>query len=244
MTRAAAVFDLGQTLVKGDPMYDLALFMRERDLFDPRSWRALEDGMRGYREHLEPYEEAVRRIMEAIAAGLRGLPESRFREACLTFYNDQYRDAVFAYARPLVAEFRRRGWVTVGITGICETLAGVIASDLGLERIIATPFGTDATGRLDGTSRYRSAPGWKGQALDEAAARWELDLTRSWAFGDSEADAPMFERVASAVCLNARRELAEMARERGWTVLPAGADPLPRVRELLDARGPAGHPGG
>lgn len=235
--KPAAVFDLGQTLVKGDPMYDLALFLRERGFFHVEHWPALEEGMRGYRDRLLPYEEAVLRIMEAIAAGLRGLPEARFREACLEFYDVHYRQAVYGYARPLVAEFRTRGFIAVGITGICETLGGVIGSDLGLDHVIATPFGTDAEGRLDGTSMYRSDPDWKGRAVEEAAARWGLDLSRSYGFGDSEADAPMFERLATAVCLNARRELAEMAPARGWTVLPPGSDPVPPVRDMLAALG-------
>lgn len=240
----AAVFDFGQTLVHGDPMYDLALHLRGRGLFDLARWPELEEGMRGYREHLVPYGEAVARIMHAIAAGLRGLPLADFEAACREFYGGSYRDALYPYARPLVAEFRARGMRTVGVTGICETMARVIAEDLELDHVIATPFGVDAQGRLDGTSRYPEDDDWKGRALRRLAAAAGLDLARSVAFGDSEADAPLFLACGRAVCLNARRELLALARERGWTVVPPGADLLPHVRRLLEADdGGAGNAG-
>lgn len=231
--RPAAVFDFGQTLVQGDPMYDLAAYLRERGAFDGSLWPAVEQAMRAYREHLAPYGQAVAEIMRSIALGLRGLGLPEFARHCRAFYEAGYREAVYPYARPLVAWFRRQGWATVGVTGICETMARAIADDLGLDHVVATAFGVDASGRLDGTARYPEDDAWKGPALARLAAREGLDLARSVAFGDSEADAPLFEACRHAVCLNARPELVALARARGWTVVPAGRDPLPYVRPLV-----------
>jgi len=58
--------------------------------------------------------------------------------------------------------------------------------------------------------------GAKLRAVTRIAARYGIDLARSYAYGDSFGDAQMLEVVGHAVAVNPTRRLAGAARERGW----------------------------
>ena len=67
------------------------------------------------------------------------------------------------------------------------------------------------------TERYVYGPE-KEVAILEVAARDGLDLAHSWAYSDSATDVPMLSAVGHPVAVNPDRELAKVAKERGWQV--------------------------
>jgi len=58
--------------------------------------------------------------------------------------------------------------------------------------------------------------GAKWCALRMLAARHGLDLSRSYAYGNSTGDRPMLEAVGHGIAVNPTRFLARVARKRGW----------------------------
>jgi HAD superfamily hydrolase (TIGR01490 family) len=56
----------------------------------------------------------------------------------------------------------------------------------------------------------------KLRAVTGLAARCGIDLSRSYAYGDSFGDLQMLEAVGNAVAVNSTRRLARVARKRGW----------------------------
>jgi phosphoserine phosphatase len=74
---------------------------------------------------------------------------------------------------------------------------------------------TTWTGALEGTHMVGAA---KGHALQELAARHDLDLGRCYAYGDSTADRGMLECVGYPEAVNPSRGLTHAARKRGWPV--------------------------
>ena len=69
------------------------------------------------------------------------------------------------------------------------------------------------TGRL--TSDHMSNEA-KSQALKTAAVTHNLDLAKSYAYGNSTADVPMLESVAHPQAVNPSRRLARIARQNNW----------------------------
>jgi HAD superfamily hydrolase (TIGR01490 family) len=72
------------------------------------------------------------------------------------------------------------------------------------------------TGRPGGPFTYREG---KAEAIRELADREAIDLSRSWAYSDSESDLPMLRAVGHPVAVNPDAELARVAREEGWEVM-------------------------
>lgn len=99
-----------------------------------------------------------------------------------------------------------------------EEVVAPIAQLLGADEAIATRAELDADGRYSGrTERYVYAD-QKMTAMVETAERDGIDLDHSWAYSDSATDIPMLAAVGHAVAVNPDRELARVAKERGWQI--------------------------
>ncbi len=99
-----------------------------------------------------------------------------------------------------------------------EEIVAPIAQLLGVDEAIATRAELDDDGRYSGrTERYVYAEE-KERAITEVAERDGLDLDHCWAYSDSATDVPMLAAVGHPVAVNPDRDLARVARERGWLV--------------------------
>jgi HAD superfamily hydrolase (TIGR01490 family) len=59
----------------------------------------------------------------------------------------------------------------------------------------------------------------KRAAVERIAQRWDLDLSRSFVYSDSPADAPLFESVGNPVVVNPKAPFRAVAEKRGWKVV-------------------------
>jgi HAD superfamily hydrolase (TIGR01490 family) len=71
------------------------------------------------------------------------------------------------------------------------------------------------SGRIAGEHMSGDA---KLRAVTGLAARYGLDLARSYAYGDSGGDLQMLSAVGYGVAVNPTRRLARVARKRGWQI--------------------------
>ena len=113
-------------------------------------------------------------------------------------------------------EGRRVYIATAASKELADMLARVLALDGGIGSELSEVVDGAYTGKPTGVFVYRTG---KAIAIRTLAAREGIDLERSYAYSDSESDLPMLEVVGHPVVVNPDRELARIARERGWEVL-------------------------
>jgi HAD superfamily hydrolase (TIGR01490 family) len=111
---------------------------------------------------------------------------------------------------------RRAYIVTAASQELAEILATVMAFDGAIGSDISEIVDGVYTGRPTGLFIYRSG---KARAIEELAARENLDLAASYAYSDSESDLPMLRVVGHPVAVNPDGALAGIAREERWEVL-------------------------
>jgi HAD superfamily hydrolase (TIGR01490 family) len=105
------------------------------------------------------------------------------------------------------------------ITGTLAPLARAIAHNFPcpVEIVGSEPevFDGHWTGWLAGEHMSREA---KARAIRECAAQYGLELSESFAYGNHTADLPMLEVLGNPVAVNPSRQLARLARTRGWRI--------------------------
>ncbi len=234
MRVSAALFDLGRTLVRGDPAVMFARYLRERGRFPDASWRLLEEALRAYHAGGDQ-DQAVDRANAAFASAFAGLRPDAVAELARDKVRAGAGDDYYAYARPLVAQVRRLGYRAAAVTGVAEPLASEIARDLGIDETYGTALEVDGEGRLTGRTRFEARPGWK-----LARVRHLLDgpggAAEALAFGDSEADLPVLEVVGRPVVVNARGAFAQRVRALGWPLFGEGDDVAGALSGLVAGR--------
>ncbi len=105
------------------------------------------------------------------------------------------------------------------VSGTLNFLALPLKNHLGADWLIATEI-EERNGCLTGEIKGLHPRGEnKRVLLMDLARRQNLDLTKSYAYGDHEEDIPLLGCVGRPGAVNPTRPLARTARERGWPVV-------------------------
>lgn len=211
-----AIFDLDNTLLRGDSDHAWGMFLVERGLVDGETYQLANE------RYYAQYRDGTLDIMEFLAFALA--PLARVEPATLRAWHHEFMQAkirpmITAPARALVEQHRARGDTLLIITATNRFVTAPIAREFGIENLLATdPETVDGryTGRIDGVPCYREG---KVIRLREWLALHRHTLDDSWFYSDSHNDLPLLETVTHPVAVNPDEILRATAQTRGWTVL-------------------------
>ena len=140
---------------------------------------------------------------------------------------------LYWYAHTLVDLFRQRGIKTVAISGSPAECINYLAQELGLDECHGSTFEANSQGIYTGqVERNMAVLSSKEEVMKELGARF--DLAGSFAFGDTDQDLPMLERVKYPVVVNSKKGLAPIAAERGWAAVTFRHDVPRRIASFVD----------
>jgi len=125
---------------------------------------------------------------------------------------------VYDEAVALIEDHRRAGRDVVIVSTSGSEVVEPIGELLGVQHVIATRMVVE-DGRYTGEIGFYAYAEHKATAMRELAEREGYDLSRSYAYSDSETDAPMLALVGHAYAVNPDRGLRRLAVGRGWEVL-------------------------
>jgi HAD superfamily hydrolase (TIGR01490 family) len=214
----AAFFDLDKTLMQGSSAFQFARAAFSSGLMSRR--QLLADALANVQFRLRGATDADSlALRERIAASLEGV-----RVVDLERLGVEVLAGILPRVYPQMLEVahrhqdagRRAYIVTAASQELAEILATVMAFDGAIGSDISEVVDGVYTGRPVGLFIYRSG---KATAIEELAARANLDLAASYAYSDSESDLPMLRAVGHPVVVNPDSALARIAREEGWQVL-------------------------
>lgn len=218
-----ALFDLGRTLVRGDPAVMFARWLRQRERFSDGAWQALEEAVAAYHAGGDP-DLAVDRANNAFASAFAGLRGEELQALAEAYVDAGGERDLYAYTRPLLGAIAARGYGRYAVTGVADPLASAIGRALGLDATFATSLATDGEGRLTGATVFDGQPGWKRLRVQHLLEAEGEGLAQALAFGDSGADMPILTAVGRPVVVNARGAFRDEIAALGWPQYGDGDD--------------------
>lgn len=239
----AAFFDLDKTVIAkasmvafGKPLYRAGLVSRWLVL------RALY-GQIVYL-YLGADDERMARMRAKVLHIAKGWDRAHVSAVVRETLEEVIEPIVYAEALELIREHREAGRRVFIISASPEEVVAPLAGYLGADEAIATRAEVDVDGRYTGEVEFYSYGPFKAQAMRELAQAQGIDLEASYAYSDSETDVPMLDVVGHPVAVNPDRELARIARERGWEVRWFGNEVPLRQRVHMPPPGPTAVVGG
>ncbi len=216
--RAAAFFDLDNTMIKGASMFHLAKGLYRHGFFGTRViakgiWLQVWFRVVG-RENPHHIEDARAASLSFIA----GHTVAELEEIGQETYENAIHPRIWPGTRALAQQHLAAGQQAWLVTAAPVEVAGIIAARLGLNGALGTTAEhVDGvyTGRLRGELLHGAAKADAVRALAEAEG---LDLARCAAYSDSVNDLPMLSVVGHPAVINPDRRLRRHALERGWPV--------------------------
>ncbi|MGV9348234.1 HAD family hydrolase [Streptomyces spiralis] len=214
--RAAAFFDLDNTVMQGAALFHFGRGLYKRKFFETRdlarfAWQQAWFRLAGVEdpEHMQDARDSALSIVKGHrVAELKSIGEE--------IYDEYMAERIWPGTRALAQAHLDAGQKVWLVTAAPVEIAQVIARRLGLTGALGTVAeSVDGvyTGRLVGEPLHGPA---KAEAVRALAAAEGLDLSRCAAYSDSHNDIPMLSLVGHPYAINPDAKLRRHAREMDW----------------------------
>ena len=215
--RVGAFFDVDNTIIRGASAFHLAVGLYRRGLL------RVPDIVKfaGHQARYRTFGENRRQMDEVRAAALAIVRGHSVREMGLIaedVYDEVMTLRIYPGARRLLDDHRAAGHGVGLATAGPREVGDIIARKLGAAGALGTIVEQEDgryTGRLCGDLLHGAA---KADAVTDLAAREGIDLSSSYAYGDSTHDVPILSLVGNPVAINPDRRLRRHAERVGWPV--------------------------
>jgi len=209
----AALFDVDNTLLPGEASeIRFFRFLWRRGLV---GWSELTRSAAWLVGHMPPFSLHSLRERKVYLAGKRSADiESYAREFCQA----EMIGKVSSQGRAKLDEHRQAGHQLILVTGAPDFLIEPLAKFLGVATVFAAkPEQQDSvyTGALIPPLPYGRG---KRELILAHAREMGLDLTASYAYGDSPGDHDLLEMVGHPLVVNPIRGMARTAQRLGWPI--------------------------
>ena len=154
-----------------------------------------------------------------------GVDAADFRAWCDETYERITRPRIYPGALEAIAEHRAAGRRIVLVTGGIEQTVAPLARDLGVTEVVSNRL-EESDGRFTGRLEKWSLAGMgKVDAIRELFP--DVDLARSYAYGDSISDSNILSAVGHGIVVNPGAPMQLRAKKEGWPVMRWSTDPSP-----------------
>ncbi|MGD6744825.1 HAD family hydrolase [Streptomyces sp. BH106] len=214
--KAAAFFDLDNTVMQGAAIFHFGRGLYKRKFFERReltrfAWQQAWFRIAGVEdpEHMQDAQNSALSIVKGHrVAELMSIGEE--------IYDEYLAERIWPGTRALAQAHLDAGQKVWLVTAAPVEIATVIARRLGLTGALGTvaeSIGGVYTGRLVGEPLHGPA---KAEAVRALASAEGLELGRCAAYSDSHNDIPMLSLVGHPYAINPDAKLRKYARERDW----------------------------
>ena len=213
------LFDLDNTLLRGDSDFEWAQFLISRGVLDREIYEA--------RNHsfFDQYKAGTLDIHEFLDFQLA--PLARHDRETLDRWHTEFMQSrvvpmIGRPARDLVMRHRQEGALMAIVTATNSFVTGPIARAFDIPHLVATipaQEGGRFTGKPRGLPAFKDGKIARVEAWLESLGLFFGSFTRSWFYSDSHNDLPLLERVTSPVAVDPDPNLEQTAINRGWPVI-------------------------
>ncbi|MEU3147444.1 MULTISPECIES: HAD family phosphatase [unclassified Streptomyces] len=214
--RAAAFFDLDNTVMQGAALFHFGKGLYKRKFFEKRdlarfAWQQAWFRLAGVEdpEHMQDARDSALSIV-------KGHRVSELKSIGEEIYDEYMAERIWPGTRALAQAHLDAGQRVWLVTAAPVEIAQVIARRLGLTGALGTvaeSIGGVYTGKLVGEPLHGPA---KAEAVRALAAAENLDLNRCAAYSDSHNDIPMLSLVGHPYAINPDSKLRKHARTEDW----------------------------
>ena len=214
-----ALFDLDNTLLKGDSDFEWAQFLIKKGAVDPELQAAKNA------EFYNDYKAGtldIHAFLDFQLAPLSHHPRSQLDEWHHEFMANHIRPIMLDNARALVRRHLDLGHLCAVVTATNAFVTGTIAREFGIPHLIATIPGIkngQFTGKPVGTPSFKHGKIERVEAWLESQGLWRGSFEQRWFYSDSHNDLPLLEWSTQPVAVDADETLTAHATLAGWPVI-------------------------
>lgn len=206
MGKIAAFFDIDGTLYRDSLMVEHFKKLIKYDIIDQKAWiEHTRDTFMNWDKRQGNYDDYLDEVCDIYVKYLIGL-----NKTCIDFTSDQVinlkSDRVYKYTRSRIKWHLDNDHIVIFISGS----PGFLVEKMAKKYNVTDSIGSDYVFEnevFNGTV----VPMWdsrsKNKAIDNFIQKYDIDLNKSYAYGDTNGDITMLKRVGNPIAINPTKEL-------------------------------------
>ncbi len=210
--KKAAFFDIDGTLYREGLITEVFKKFITYELVDVNTWHdEVKPSFMKYDRRQGEYDDYLNKMVEIYKKTLVGLSSEHILHIANTVIK-QKGERVYTFTRDQILKHKEDGTLVIAVSGSPLELVQAMAQKHQFDDCRGTTYVTDEHGKYTG----EVIPMWdhrsKKKALLSLAEQYDIDLSESYAYGDTTGDFTMFELVGHPYAINPTKELIEKIR--------------------------------
>ncbi|WP_425446769.1 HAD family hydrolase [Dethiothermospora halolimnae] len=203
----AAFFDIDGTLYRNSLMIQHFRKLIKYEVVDPYVWHEhVKHTYKKWEKRYGDFEDYLEELAEIYVESLKGMPKEH-----IEFITRQVirlkGDSVYKYTRERIKWHKEQGHKVFFISGSPDFLVSKMAEKYGADEYKGTKYILDENNRFTGELEKMWESDNKQKALDELLDKYDVELDKSYAYGDTNGDLSMFRIVGNPIAINPNKNL-------------------------------------
>lgn len=207
MKNIAAFFDIDGTLYREGLITEIFKKLIKYEIIEPERWyKEVRPEFEKWDNRKGDYDNYLLKMAEIYIDAVKGLHKSQL-EFIASQVISQKGDRVYTYTRDRIKWHKEQNHKVITISGSPLELVREMALKHGFHDYKGSIYLRNELDVYTG----EVIPMWdsisKNNAISQLVEEYDIDLNKSYAYGDTSGDLSMFKRVKNPVCINPTREL-------------------------------------
>lgn len=213
MKTKAAFFDIDGTLYREGMITAIFKKLIRSDIISNEVWYTeLRERYNRWDKRIGNYDDYLLRMAEIYTEAIKGLHRVQV-EFIAKKVIEQNGDRVYTYTRDRIHWHKEQGHKVFTISGSPVELVREMSLKHDVDHYVGSTYVMDKDGYYTG----EVIPMWDGvnkeKTLNDLVKTYDIDLSESYAYGDTKGDLTMFQAVGHPVAMNPTKELLTLIQE-------------------------------
>ncbi|GKX29933.1 haloacid dehalogenase [Vallitalea longa] len=207
MSNIAAFFDIDGTLYREGLITEIFKKLIKSEIIDKQRWyNEVREKYIKWDKRIGNYDDYLLKMAEIYTDAIKGLHKTQI-EFIAGKVIEQKGDRVYTYTRNRIKWHTDQGHKVITVSGSPYELVSAMSKKHGFNDFMGSIYLTDKNNIYTGEVN----PMWdsknKKEAINHLVEKYDIDLSKSYAYGDTAGDFSMLKSVANPIAINPTKEL-------------------------------------
>ena len=207
MSKIAAFFDIDGTIYREGLITEVFKKIIKYELVDKEKWEnEVRPAYISWDKRQGDYDTYLLKMVDIYMEAIIGTGEEHIKHIARKVI-EQKGDRVYTFTRERIKWHKEQGHIVIAISGSPLELVKEMSEKYHMDDYRGTIYELDENGKYNG----EVVPMWdsdsKQKAINELVEKHDIDLSKSYAYGDTSGDYTMFKSVVCPFAINPTKEL-------------------------------------
>lgn len=213
MGSIAAFFDIDGTLYRDSLMVEHFKKLLKYEIIDPALWHShAKSTYENWDKRHGNYDDYLLEIAEIYIKTMKGLNHQQIEFIANQVINSKG-DRVYRFTRARIAWHKCNNHRIIFISGSPSYLVSKMAQKYDITDFKGTDYLTDSEGNFTGEIVQMWDSENKRKSILEFKEKYDIDLSKSYSYGDTNGDFSMLQMVGHPIAINPTKELLQNIKQ-------------------------------